>query len=248
MPDAQIHPIGTTAAPAAYTIPTGAELLLKGVYAKFNGSGAAGSFVPLLRIKSDAGSVAFEIPADNTIAAGGSADATWFPHLAAAAPSTTGLGSIVRAFGTCALGDVPNVPAGGSALVAFTTVRTSDATKAAWTNTGGHTNDTLAFKKPANGWVQLMLGVSWPAGTKIDARIFSPDGFDFLHDGFDSMSGYDAAAATFDGPQLMDFTVMDFNVANADVPVSVRLTSSDAGVSAPEIVQFAVTMYPGLSV
>jgi hypothetical protein len=81
MPDRQIHPIGDEPAPADYTIPGSAELLLKSVHAHFDGSGAAGSFVPLVRIISDAGSTTDEIPQDVTVAAGASADATWFPHV-----------------------------------------------------------------------------------------------------------------------------------------------------------------------
>jgi hypothetical protein len=89
MPDEQIHPTGTVAVPADYKIPPTAELLLKNAYAHFDGSGAAGSFLPLVRIISDAGSVVVEAVADTTIAAGASADASWFPHLASKpAPST----------------------------------------------------------------------------------------------------------------------------------------------------------------
>jgi hypothetical protein len=85
VPDKQIHPLGTVAAPGDYRIADAAELLLKGAFATFDGSGAAGPFQPLLRIISDAGSVALETAADTTVAAGASADASWFPHIAAAA-------------------------------------------------------------------------------------------------------------------------------------------------------------------
>jgi hypothetical protein len=90
MPDAQIHPIGDESAPADYIIPAGAELLLKGVYAKFDGTGAAGSYLPLVRIISDAGSTVIEAVSDTTIAAGASADASWFPHLGGGSGSGTG--------------------------------------------------------------------------------------------------------------------------------------------------------------
>jgi hypothetical protein len=90
VPDKQIHPIGVEPAPADYKIPDSVELLLKGAYASFDGSGAGGSFVPLLRIISDAGSTSLEAPADVTIAAGASADVSWFPRVAAAAASSGG--------------------------------------------------------------------------------------------------------------------------------------------------------------
>lgn len=81
MPDVQIHPLGDVAAPADYVIAAAAELLLKMAFATFDGSGAAGSFVPCLRIKSDAGTVTGEAVADSTVAVGASADVTWFPNL-----------------------------------------------------------------------------------------------------------------------------------------------------------------------
>lgn len=246
MADRQFNPLGNVSAPAGWTLPSNLQLLLKNVYASFDGTGAAGSYQPCIDIISDSGHTVGSYTA-STVAAGGSADVTWFPRVGSGSAGSSSLSSqIVRAFGTCGLGDIPNVPSGGSALVSFTTVRTSDATKAAWSNNGGATNDTLLFKNPANGWVQLMVGCSWPAGTKIDCRIFSPDGYDFLHDGFDSMSGYDAVPSlTFNGPNLMDFTIMDFNQL-ADVQVHVRLSNSDAAASAPEYLQFAVTYFTGL--
>jgi len=81
MPDRQIHPLGDEEAPAAYVIPAAAELLLKGAYAKFDGSGAGSAFRPVLRIISDSGTVSLEAPADSIVAAGESATASWFPHV-----------------------------------------------------------------------------------------------------------------------------------------------------------------------
>src|SRR4051812_581386 len=89
MPDAQIHPTGTVPVPADYVIPGQAEIRLKSVYAKYDGSAAAGSYKPLVRIISDAGSTVIEAVSDTTIAAGASADASWFPHLAASAVAAT---------------------------------------------------------------------------------------------------------------------------------------------------------------
>src|SRR4051812_3632011 len=85
MADVQIHPTGIEAAPADYVIPPAAELILKGAFAVFDGSGAAGDFVPLLRIISDAGSTSFESAQDASVAAGASVNASWFPHVASAA-------------------------------------------------------------------------------------------------------------------------------------------------------------------
>lgn len=92
MPDAQIHPLGTEDTPAGYTIPKTAELLLKMGFAKFDGTNAAGPYKPCIRVISDAGTVSGEAATDEEIAAGESADVTWFPHLAAAAASTSATG------------------------------------------------------------------------------------------------------------------------------------------------------------
>lgn len=251
MPDTQIHPTGTVSVPADYRIPESAELLLKNAYAHFDGSGAAGSYLPLIRIISDAGSTVVEAVSDTTIAAGASADASWFPHLAAASSASAGTTPVV-AIGVTSLVTVPTVAAGGTSLVTFSTVGSSDTSKAYWAASQG-TPPTAAppriwlhFKSPAKGTVWVQASCIWPAGTKIDSRIFSPNGFDIPHDGWDSFSGYDAAAVAADGPQLMDATYMSFNVSNADVPIAVRLTNSDAVASAPESVQLCAIYWPDL--
>lgn len=89
MPDKQIHPGGVVPAPADYPIPAAAEVALKMAFARFDGSAAAGSWKPCLRIISDAGTVAGEAVGDDTVAAGGSADVTWFPHIGGGGGSST---------------------------------------------------------------------------------------------------------------------------------------------------------------
>lgn len=91
MPDKQIHPTGDVSAPADYVISPSAELLLKMAFAKFDGTGAAGAFKPCLRIISDAGTVAGEAVADDEVAAGASADVTWFPRVGGGGGASTGV-------------------------------------------------------------------------------------------------------------------------------------------------------------
>jgi len=74
-------------APFTYTVPGEQLLGLVAVRASFDGSGAAGAFLPSVQIKSAAGAVM--VHAEGTsVAAGASADASFFPGVKAAA--TTG--------------------------------------------------------------------------------------------------------------------------------------------------------------
>jgi hypothetical protein len=147
MPDAQIHPGGTVSVPADYVIPSGAELLLKNAYAKFDGSGAFGDYKPLLRVISDSGSVVAEAVADTIIAAGASADATWFPRVGGAA----GIAEITSSDGTI---DVVN-PTGP----------VTDITVQATPRVGGHFQGTRA---PTSGG-----GIAGASVTVID---YDPQG------------------------------------------------------------------------
>jgi hypothetical protein len=107
-------------------LPGSVELLLKGVYAKYDGSGAATPYVPLLRLISDAGSTAFEIPADNTIAAGASADVTWFPGVAGGtSQSATAPGATAYLWGVFSPQTIPN---NSSTRVRWDHFQTNDTT------------------------------------------------------------------------------------------------------------------------
>jgi hypothetical protein len=239
--DTQIHPTGTLSTPADYVIPDSAELILKGARASYNGSGAATSFIPLLRIISDAGTTSLEFVADTTVAAGGSADVTWFPRVGAAAQAASLSSSIVRAYAFEFTGQT--VTAGTTANARFDTVATSDATKLSFSTTT-NTNDTLTTH--GTGWLQLMASCYWPAGTKIDLRIHSSSGYElFPHDGFDSMSGYGVFDSSNLQANLMDIAWYDISAATN--VYRVQLTNSDAGNSGPTQCYFAAMFYPGLS-
>jgi hypothetical protein len=85
MADVQVRPLGTESCPADAVIPQSSEWIVKAVYASFDGTSAAGSFKPLVRVKSDAGLIVAESAQDTTVAAGASADCSWFPRVAAVA-------------------------------------------------------------------------------------------------------------------------------------------------------------------
>lgn len=239
MPDAQIHPIGVAQVPADYTLPSSAEVLLKGVFAAFDGSGAASAYQPMFRLISDAGTVALESVADVTVAAGGSADASWFPHVGAGAASSATTAPVL-AYGTNF--NAQTVTHGTTANSAFTSVHSSDTSQLSW-STSVATNDTLTIH--GLGFAMLTAGCRWTAGTKIDYRIHSPDGYEvFPHDGFDSMSGYG------DGTPLGLATLMDVswidNTANPTMPLRVQMTNSDGADSGPDLSYIGCIFYPGL--
>jgi hypothetical protein len=160
VPDAQIHPIGVKDAPADYVVPDSAELLLKGVYARFDGSGAAGSFKPLVRIISDAGSTVIEYVSDTTIAAGASADASWFPHVGgAAAAAASGSPVFARAWNDGLSGDpFQTVNAGATNNASFAHAETTDSAVVSF-RTVVHTNDTADLK--ATGTYIMYCGSHW---------------------------------------------------------------------------------------
>jgi hypothetical protein len=72
---------GSEATPARFKIPGNGQLRPKVVYAGYDGSGAGGAFIPALKVISDAGEVVGVFPAADSdqVAAGASANVTWFP-------------------------------------------------------------------------------------------------------------------------------------------------------------------------
>lgn len=69
----------TAAVPLDYTIPPAQEVMPLCVTASIDGSGAAGQFLPTLEILAPSGAVIARCPTSTIVAAGGSADTTWFP-------------------------------------------------------------------------------------------------------------------------------------------------------------------------
>lgn len=91
MADVQIHDDSTVDAPKQYVVPSSASFLLKTVVATFDGSSAAGAFLPCVEIISDSGElVARGLAA--SVAAGSEAEVSFFPFNRAAAASSGGSG------------------------------------------------------------------------------------------------------------------------------------------------------------
>ena len=82
MPDVSIVNSTVTSAPTDYTVPGTQELLVKAVRASIDGSGAGSAFLPALQLIDPAGHVMWTaVDTSTTIAAGASADVSWFPDV-----------------------------------------------------------------------------------------------------------------------------------------------------------------------
>lgn len=72
---------GVEDAPATWTLPSSLQLDVEAIYAVFDGTLAAGSFIPTVEIVSDAGLTVLEVPQDSTVSAGSSVKASWASFL-----------------------------------------------------------------------------------------------------------------------------------------------------------------------
>jgi len=79
MADRQFVIGGVEAAPADWILPAALEIIPKTAFASFDGTSAAGPFLPCLEIISDSGHVAGLYVTETEVAAGGSAIVSWFP-------------------------------------------------------------------------------------------------------------------------------------------------------------------------
>jgi len=129
MPDGAIVIPDTATAPKDYTLSGAQEIQLKSVRAVIDGTGAAGAFLPTLQLLDPNGHVMWEGATPTTVAAGASADVSWFPGLG---QQTSGGGGTTSAVMPYASVTLPNWvwPQPGSTSVDWTgaTVHTTDNT------------------------------------------------------------------------------------------------------------------------
>lgn len=81
MGDVAIKQAQVAGTPAGYTVPGAQEIVIKSVKASFDGTSATTPFLPLLQIVDPGGTVMVECAAESAVAAGGTADVSWFPGL-----------------------------------------------------------------------------------------------------------------------------------------------------------------------
>lgn len=80
MPDVALAAKGEASEPLTYVIPGAQEILIKTCRASFDGSAAAGDFVPTLRILDPNGNELAACPVASTVAMGSTVDTSWFPR------------------------------------------------------------------------------------------------------------------------------------------------------------------------
>lgn len=83
MADEVISAPAVQSTPAGYQVPAAQEIIVRSVRAVVNGTGAAGAFLPTLRLRAPSGVIVWQAPTSATVAAGASADVSWFPRVAA---------------------------------------------------------------------------------------------------------------------------------------------------------------------
>ncbi len=77
--DRQVLVTGQASAPATFKVPGNGQITPRVVYAHYDGTGAAVTYVPALKITSDGGELIGIYPATTRVAAAGSAEVSWFP-------------------------------------------------------------------------------------------------------------------------------------------------------------------------
>ena len=89
--DQQILVTGQAPTPASWVVPGTGQVTPRSIFAHYDGTGAASAFLPALKIISDGGVTVgiYPIGGGDLIAAGGSADVSWFPGVGGGSGSVT---------------------------------------------------------------------------------------------------------------------------------------------------------------
>lgn len=131
VPDVEITRDGPVSVPLDYNVPNGGELQPVNVGATIDGSGAGAAFYAVLQVLDPNGrSMGKYIT--SSIAAGASADVTWFPGLIAPASSSGGGSGPALLFSTTLTSTQANISTGAlpqthSDLLIYTLLRTNEA-------------------------------------------------------------------------------------------------------------------------
>jgi hypothetical protein len=149
---------GDPSVPLAYTVPGSTAFIPRTASATFDGSGAAGAFLPTMRWVSQSGQVIGRYTGPQ-VAAGSSAEVSWAPFLEQAAVASAGLdtGMILRNFGPAA------VPQNSETLIAFGDLQSYHGGSAPLVTQAHALDNPFTFTK--DGVALVMLRAQFPAGT-----------------------------------------------------------------------------------
>ena len=187
MADVSIVNSTVTSAPTDYQVPGTQELLLKAVRASIDGSGAGSAFLPALQLLDPAGHVMWTaVDTSTTIAAGGSADVSWFPDVSRAGGGTTTVNNAETAYVWGVFGGAQAITSGATGVrvrwTHFQTTDTSvfgtDTTAAAVPPFHNTTGDSrLYFIK--NGAYVIGYEIAFEVGAFAQQSLLSDDGSQF---------------------------------------------------------------------
>lgn len=238
MADRAIVDTSTETAPKDYQLTGAQQLLVKAVRAEIDGSGAAGSYVPTLQQLAPDGQVMWEAPQDTTLAAGASADVSWFPR-----GVRKGGGGTVNTGAAAARGynnAAQTVTAGTTQTSAFGTADTSDATVLSW-STVTHTNDTLTVH--TNATVMVLASCLWNVGLAgANLCINHSGGSGIRHGGWDNFQN--VSSAPTDGfASLMDHVWI--TNGGSGWTITVQLENANGFDTGPQEVGVYAVCLPG---
>lgn len=152
--DQQVLVTGTAAAPASFTVPGNGQIQPKSVFATYDGTGAAGAFQPALKVISDGGEVVGIYPCDTSVQAGGTADVSWFPHVAA--QKTASL-PFIKAVRTA----TQTMPANSVNPLSWSKAGITDPSVFSW-NAGTPTVITISQPGTYIAWLSIQPDTDWP--------------------------------------------------------------------------------------
>lgn len=150
MADVALLAAGVEPTPFQYTVPGAQEIIPKTVRASFDGTGAAGSFVPTLELVAPNGFVLGSYSAAAILPAGSKADVSWFPAGGGGVAVSSGITEITSDTltvnnGTGPIVDIETTGGGGS----ITEITSLDDSVTVTDPTGPSVDLSVTF--PANG-------------------------------------------------------------------------------------------------
>jgi hypothetical protein len=155
--DQQIFVAGQAPTPAHFNISGTGQIRPKTIFATFDGTAAGSAFLPAVKIISDGGQTVGIFPTDTSVAAGASADVTWFHGVKAAGGGTVTGSSVISGFASRAhaLTFAP-----GTHVLSFDTFRSNDASI---TKGAGALFTTIDLA--AGGQFRVDVSMSWASNT-----------------------------------------------------------------------------------